>query len=499
MKTARPKLAPAVVRVAIYVRQSVYDARSDFGSIEAQGEAVEAFVRSQASLGWQALPDRFVDRGFSGKNTARPGFQSMMAAIRSGGVNVVAVHRLDRISRSLADLVGMLAEFREHGVEFVSTTQGFQTSTPVGRMTVNLLGTFAEFEREQISERTKAKVSAARRRGLWTGGPRVLGYDLVESRLVVNETEAATVRALFDTFLERRSIMATLGVAQDRGWLMKSWVTHENKIVEPREFTKATLRSLLSNPVYVGQVRLNDEVHPGVHDAIVARGVFDAVQTALATAPPDTSTRRRHPALLRGLLTCAVCGSTMRVAATRGHLSYVCGRIVTGGAGACPGSRIPAARLEGAVLDRVRDIGRDPALVDATVAAVGTVRAQQVAEAQARVRTLEADTARLERERDRLLGAVGGASNATVLARLDAIGAEMGDRAAQVAFAHADTDRLRAAEVNESELRALLSDFQPLWEALWQGERERLLRLMIRSIAYDGRSGEVTIATAGDA
>src|SRR6185369_16827668 len=202
--------APATTRVAIYCRQPVEDTTSTFNSLEAQRGAVEAYVTSQRGEGWVALPERYDDGGFSGANTERPAFKRLLAEVEAGRVDVVAVYKIDRLSRSMLDFVRLMEVFRRLGVTFVSVTQQFSTTNAVGRMTLNLLATFAEFEREQISERTQDKIQAARRRGMWTGGRPPLGYDLVQKRLVPNKEEADRVRAIFALYLESGSLMATV-------------------------------------------------------------------------------------------------------------------------------------------------------------------------------------------------------------------------------------------------------------------------------------------------
>ena len=207
MRKTATDITAKTVRVAIYTRQSVAD-DLEFNSLEAQRQAVEAYTESQRSEGWVALPECYDDSGFSGGNTDRPAFKELLEAVARGGIDVVAVYKLDRLSRSISDFVRIADLFQKHGVRFVSTTQAFDTSTPVGRMTVNLLATFATFEREMISERTRDKMSATRRKGHWTGGVPPRGYDAQEMRLVVNDPEAAELREIFDLYLGLGSILS---------------------------------------------------------------------------------------------------------------------------------------------------------------------------------------------------------------------------------------------------------------------------------------------------
>ena len=196
-RRSRNKMTSQSVRVAVYTRKSVDKGdNGEFSSIDAQREAVEHYVQSQAIHGWRALPDQYDDLGFSGATTRRPAFGTLLADIQAGKIDVVAVYKIDRLSRSLADFTRLMALFSEHGVSFVSVTQSFDTSTSMGRLTLNILMSFAEFERENTGDRIRDKTLASRRKGLWTGGRPVLGYDVEEKRLAVNKEEAQRVRAI---------------------------------------------------------------------------------------------------------------------------------------------------------------------------------------------------------------------------------------------------------------------------------------------------------------
>jgi site-specific DNA recombinase len=207
------KAAPTRLRCAIYTRKSTEEGRDqDFSSLDAQREAGEAFIQSQKREGWIALPDHYDDGGFTGTNMDRPALKRLLAAVETGKLDCVVVYKVDRLSRSLLDFTRILSAFEKHKVSFVAVTQQFNTSTSLARLTLNILLSFAQFERELIGERTRDKMSAARKKGKWVGGHPVLGYDLDSSRgqLVVNESEAEQVRTTFQLFGENRSIFLTL-------------------------------------------------------------------------------------------------------------------------------------------------------------------------------------------------------------------------------------------------------------------------------------------------
>src|SRR5580698_9009652 len=219
---------PRSVRCAIYTRKSTEEGLSqEFNSLDAQRECAEAYILSQGPQGWTVLPAHYDDGGFSGANLVRPALQRLLAEIQAGRIDCVVIYKVDRLSRSLFDFARIMQILEKHGVSFVSVTQQLNSNTPMGRLTLHVLLSFAQFEREIISERTRDKQSAARRKGKWTGGFPVLGYDPDPQtrRLVVNETEAEQVRKIFAVFLRRGSLVATLEDTRRRGWTLKSWTT----------------------------------------------------------------------------------------------------------------------------------------------------------------------------------------------------------------------------------------------------------------------------------
>lgn len=224
------KSTPATTRVAIYTRKSVSEGLDmEFNTLEAQREAVEAYVRSQRGEAWTALAERYDDGGYTGANTDRPAFQRLLADIEAGKVDVVAVYKIDRLSRSLADFARLMELFERHGVTFVSVTQQFNTTSSMGRLTLNILMSFAEFERQTIAERVRDKIHASRRRGMWTGGRPVLGYDVVEKKLVVNSEESGRVLAIFQLYRDLGSLLATTHELDFRGWTTKAWTNQEGR------------------------------------------------------------------------------------------------------------------------------------------------------------------------------------------------------------------------------------------------------------------------------
>ncbi len=453
---------PRTVRVAIYTRQSVAS-DLEFGSIQAQREAVAAFIKSQRGEGWVELPERYDDHGFSGGTLERPAFERLVADLMAGKVDVIATYKIDRISRSLPDFTRFMSVLEQRGVGFVSTTQSFDTRTSMGRLTLNILASFSQFERETISERIRDKMQATRRRGAWTGGRPILGYDVLGKRLVVNADEAEQVRATFRLYLEHGTLRGTVAELRRRGWRNKTFVNAKGVAVEGEAFTKPRLHSLLRNALYAGQVRAGDDLVQGAHEAIVSRDLWDTVQAHLrANANDKSTTRNKTGALLRGLLRCKRCGSAMTYTFStkrnRRYCFYTCHKLHTEGAEACPGSRVQAGAFEKFVLDQISVIGSDEELLARTANALERRATEQRD-------VLAAELRRGERELQRL----DGDRAATLTARLVDVRAEL-----------AALDR-----ATEPRLRSALAAFTPVWEHLFPAERERILRLLIEHITFD--------------
>jgi DNA invertase Pin-like site-specific DNA recombinase len=258
MTNARQSKAPpaAPVRCAIYTRKSTEEGLDwDFTSLDAQREAAEAYIHSQAHAGWICLPQRYDDGGFTGSNLDRPALQRLLVDIQAGQVDCVLTHRVDRLSRSLLDFARLMDTFEQHQVAFVSVTQHFHSGTSMGRLVLNVLLSFAQFERELIAERTRDKVAAARRKGKWTGGLPCLGYDVEahSRKLVVNAEEVLRVRAIFALYLEHRGLLPVVEELRCRGWHNKRCLTSKGTVRGGRPFTKGSLYELLTNVTYSDQ------------------------------------------------------------------------------------------------------------------------------------------------------------------------------------------------------------------------------------------------------
>lgn len=272
------------VRCAVYTRKSTEEGlEKEFNSLDAQRESGEAYIKSQLHEGWECLPEKYDDGGFTGGNLERPALKRLMNDIEEGKIDCVVVYKVDRLSRSLLDFARLMETFDKHRIAFVSVTQQFNTASSMGRLVLNVLLSFAQFEREIISERTRDKIAAARRKGKWSGGMPLLGYDLAatESKLVINSSEAEQVRTIFDLYLEHQGLISVVTELDRRGWKNKQWMTRKGVLRGGKNFTKTSLYKLLTNVVYTGRQRYKDEVHNGEHDGIVDLEIWQRVQSML--------------------------------------------------------------------------------------------------------------------------------------------------------------------------------------------------------------------------
>jgi site-specific DNA recombinase len=351
------------VRCAIYTRKSTEEGLDqDFNSLHAQREAAEAYIVSQKHLGWTLVPTHYDDGGFTGGNLDRPALQQLLEDIDARRVDCILVYKVDRLSRSLLDFARLVDRFDQRSVSFVSVTQQFNTTSSLGRLTLNILLSFAQFEREIIGERTRDKMSAARRKGKWVGGVPVLGYDVVSGggRLIVNDKESRRVRDIFALFAQHQSLAAVVAELARRRWKTKSWTSQNGTTHAGRDFAKASLRRLLTNAIYAGKVEHRGTTYTGEQAAIVEPSVWQEVNTDLRSGRRTGSGATRVPqnALLTGLLICKSCQRPMIPTYTakpgRRYRYYVCKSARQHGWSSCPTKSVPASMIEDSVLDQLR-------------------------------------------------------------------------------------------------------------------------------------------------
>jgi site-specific DNA recombinase len=348
-----------VLRCAIYTRKSTeHGLELEFNSLDAQREACEAYIRSQASEGWRVLPTRYDDPAYSGGNLDRPALQRLLKDLHARMVDVVVVYKIDRLTRSLTDFAKLVEIFEAKNVSFVAITQQFNTTTSMGRLTLNVLLSFAQFERELASERVRDKLAASRKKGKWTGGSVPMGYDSRDKKLVVNPAEAQTVRLIFDRYLAVRSFRELIAELDAKGVVTKKRLVAD-KIIGGIRFTYGPLAYLLKNRTYVGETGHNGTSFPGEHEPIIDRGIFEKVQQLIESHGISRRERRHESgALLKGLIF-DDCGNRMSPSfSIKGGVRYpfyVSSALLKGRkseAGSI--SRVSATDVEATVLDTVR-------------------------------------------------------------------------------------------------------------------------------------------------
>ncbi|WP_297387291.1 recombinase family protein, partial [Acidiferrobacter sp.] len=293
------------MRCAVYTRKSTDEGLDqEYNSIDAQRDAGHAYIASQRAEGWIPVADDYDDPAFSGGNMERPALQRMMADIEARKIDVVVIYKIDRLTRSLADFSKMVEVFERYGVSFVSVTQQFNTTTSMGRLMLNILLSFAQFEREVTGERIRDKIAASKRKGMWMGGVPPLGYDVENRRLVPNEREAKLIRHIFQRFVELGSSTALVKELKLDGVMSKAWTTQDGKTCDGRPIDKGHIYKLLNNRTYLGELRHKKQWYPAEHPAIIERELWDRAHAILATngRVRGNTTRATVPYLLKGIV-----------------------------------------------------------------------------------------------------------------------------------------------------------------------------------------------------
>jgi site-specific DNA recombinase len=492
------------VRCAVYTRKSSEKGlEQEFNSLDAQREAGEAFIRSQAGEGWVLLPDRYDDGGFTGGNTDRPAVQRLLVDIQAGRIDCVVVYKVDRLSRSLLDFAGMMQTFEKHKVSFVSVSQQFNTASSMGRLMLNVLLSFAQFEREIISERTRDKIAATRRKGKWAGGHPILGYDIDPNgyKLRVNESEADRVRDIFDLYLERGSLLPVVEELVRRGWVNKLWTTRKGLERGGKPFTRTSLYKVLTNIVYVGKVRYKTEHHNGEHPGIVDPGVFQRTQDLLHRngSTGGTPIRDKFQAILKGLIKCGPCGCAMTPSytskgGTRRYRYYLCSSAQKKGWATCPSKSIPATQIEEFVVGQIRCIGRDPALLREVLAQARAQADVRTAELETEVRGLTRDMSAWQTEIGRLACQLRpGEDNGVLMGRLAELHERIVGVEGRVKQLREQIRMVTGQLVSEEEATRALSAFHPVWGTMTPHEQARVVQLLVERVDYDGGKQKVAV------
>lgn len=489
------------VRCAIYTRKSTDEGlEQEFNTLDAQRESAEAFITSQRSEGWVVLPEHYDDGGFTGGNLERPALKRLLDDVAAGRIDCVVVYKVDRLSRSLLDFSRLMEVFDKHKVSFVSVTQQFNTTHSMGRLTLNILLSFAQFEREIIVERTKDKVYAARRKGKWTGGMPVLGYDVAPEggRLLVNEEEAEQVRGIFQIYLDKQSLIATIKELEERGWATKRWKTRSGHERGGKAFKLNSLHRLLTNPIFTGQVVFQGAVYEGEHKPIVDLNTWQATQRTLhgnfRRGPLGSN---RYGALLRGLLYCSACGTAMIHTCskrdTKTYRYYVCLTAQQRGWHQCPSKSLNAHDIETAVVEHIKGIGLNPAIISA-------VTNKATEKAQRNIMALEAEHLACEREIKKLTNEIRKLTEQPIkdardpaLAKLAEAQQALMEKEQRMTLVKEEVRSIQHGLTSHDEVGKTLQQFEPLWDTLTTQEKIKIIRLLVERVGFDGRDNSVTV------
>lgn len=423
------------IRCAIYTRKSTEEGLDmEFNSLDAQREACESYIASQRHEGWTLVPDYYDDGGFSGGTMERPALKRLVQDIEQGRVDTVVVYKVDRLSRSLADFAKLIDSFDAHKVSFVSVTQQFNTTTSMGRLTLNILLSFAQFEREVIGERIRDKLAASKKKGMWMGGVTPLGYEVRERHLHIREDEAKQVRIIFDLFLMLKSVTRVARELPEHGIISRRRVSRHGREFGGTPLDKGAVYKILSNPIYIGKIRHKEAIYEGRHEAIIDLETWEKARKILTESPRTRSvaTKRRTRAVLCGVLKCGGCMSSMTPVHTRkagGKLYryYAAVNYQKGGCGTCPIRRISAREVEAVVLNQLQSFLGTPEMV------VGVWR----------------EATRLDNG------------------------------------------------ITEMEVRDALSDIFPIWNELFPKEQERLLHLMLEKVVVHPDHVDIRVRADG--
>ena len=487
-------------RCAIYTRLSVGTGLDqELNSLEVQREACEYYIARHSGAGWEPMPGRYDDGGFTGANLERPAFRELMRQIAAGKIDVIVVYKVDRLSRSLLDFVQVMHRLDKAGVDFVSVTQNFSTADAIGRLTLNMLMSFAEFEREMIAERTRDNMIAARKKGRWIGGVVPLGYRSDRGKLVIVEEEARLVRELFHVYQREESLSATANVMNARGWRTKARPTRTGRNGGRRLWDKSSTYRHLTNVVYIGKVCFNGELFDGVHEGIVDDKTFQAVQQLLARCGPSGKGPRgfRKDFLLRGLLRCGSCGVPMRARWSRSrgreYRYYVCIQPRRRGRRERFVHSVNTSAIDAFVIQQIRAM--EPALLARLVELVREQGASRTSSFKEELSCLVIEHQHCREEGQRLLRMAEDANAGVGMAQHLM---ELGQRSSQLEQRMAELrGALLAAErdtVSEVEIQSALAQVNDVWDKIPVRDRFRILHVLFKSILYDRAKCEIELA-----
>ncbi len=482
-------------RCAIYTRKSVSEGLDkDFNTLDAQREAGESYIASQKNEGWTLIEKKYDDGGFTGGNMDRPALKELFDDIRSGLVDIVVVYKVDRLSRSIMDFAKIVELFEAHNVSFVSVTQHFNTKVSMGRLTLNILLSFAQFEREIISERIRDKITASKKRGQWIGGRPFLGYDIMPNGggLKINQAEAENVRTIFKVYLETRSVIQTLEYLRDQNIKMKCWRNQKGHLSGGKFFTKSGLYYLLRNPAYIGKINYKGEIIDAEFEAIIDEKTFNDVQGQLEYNYKERTSykvRNTMKGLLAGKLFCGHCSKLMghrytRKTDNKTYRYYICQTASEKGWKNCPFPSLPAESIENFVKDEISRISNDEMLSKEVIENFTKETREELSKCTIRICEIEKAIVDIRKKLSQAKY-----SNDIDLRR-DEISHQ---KALEICREHIQKLENRI-KISKSEIIRILKNFDLIWSQLNFKDRFELVDLLIEKVTYYGELGEVVIS-----
>jgi site-specific DNA recombinase len=493
---------------AIYTRKSTSEGLDqEFTSLDAQREAAESYIASQRNEGWLALPERYDDGGYTGANLERPAIQKLLSDIKDGRVDCIVVYKVDRLSRSLLDFTQLLEFFENNNVTFVSVTQNFNTNTSMGRLTLNILLSFAQFEREIISERTRDKMAAGRKKGKWLGGRPVLGYDLDREnhKLIVNEKEAEMVKEIFDLYIKECSLLSVAIRLNDEGYKTKKFVTKSGKALGGEKCKNTYVQHIIKNVVYIGKVKYMGQLYQGLHEPIVGEDIFEKAQEILANnrVKRQSSKNSKNIGLLNHLLRCKACNGIMfhtySAKENYKYRYYVCMNAQKRGYSSCPTRSVNAQAIEDAVIDALRKIACDFKAQEQSVKSLRESLQEEIEHLKEEQKIIGNEVQGLSvsiKDLKESLEHKQGDQNLSAIEVNNLKGKLLND---ERLMSEMRVKKIQIEEelVTREEFMEALSVTSPIWDTFFPQEKRRILKLLLREVDYDGRDGTLGLTLNG--
>lgn len=502
MVASESRLTQSLMRAAIYTRKSTEEGlEQEYNSLDAQREAAESYICSQRHEGWIALDDRYDDGGFTGGNLDRPALQRLLRDIEDGKIDILVCYKVDRLSRSLLDFTKLIEILDRNNVSFVSVTQNFQTTTSMGRLTLNILLSFAQFERELIGERVRDKIAGAKRKGKYTGGPPLFGYnvDTENHKLIVNPEEAETVRNIFKRYTQVSSGLTIAKELNEHGITRKSWTTIKGIHRQGSSWNAKQIYELLNNRTYLGETKHKEKTYPGEHDAIIPQSLWDNVQSLIVHNPSGNRRRDVVPALLRGIIRCGHCGCTLTVSYTKRkgkmYRYYVCSTAAKMGYDSCPIRTISAGEVEQAVVGQLRVIFNSPEIVAQTYLQATLHEATEIARLQKEKTDQEL---RLLHLRERISDlAVSGQSDDDTRNEIRSLGRDVEEVQIVLRTINSELLIMEPRRITEDDVAQSLKKLDPIWNELFPTEQRRIVQLLVDGVTISTEGLDVRIRTDG--